>query len=140
MKSTKTITLSLILLLILVPVDASASEEKTRAAEKAANDWLALVDSKQYKNSWNESASLFRNAISPSDWAKAVNAARSPLGRVVSRNLISANYTTTLPGAPDGEYVVLQFQSKFENKAKAIETITPMLDGDQWRVSGYYVR
>lgn len=140
MKLMKIFTFSLIILLILVPLRASDSEEKTRAAEKAANDWLALVDSKQYKNSWNESASLFRDIVSSSDWSKAVNAARSPLGGVISRILISATYTTTLPGAPYGEYVVLQFQTKFENKAKAIETITPMLDGAQWRVSGYYVR
>ena len=43
-------------------------------------------------------------------------------------------------GAPDGEYVVLQFQADFENKAQAVETITPMLDEGQWRVSGYYIR
>ncbi|MGB5422961.1 MAG: DUF4019 domain-containing protein [Desulfobacterales bacterium] len=30
---------------------------------------------------------------------------------------------------------------KLENKASAVETITPMLDKDgQWRVSGYYIK
>ena len=67
-------------------------------------------------------------------------AARSPLGNFVTRHLISATYATSLPGAPDGEYVVLQFQADFENKAQAVETITPMLDEGQWRVSGYYIR
>ena len=47
----------------------------------------------------------------------------------------------SLPGAPDGEYVVIQYATTFENKKSAIETITPMLDGDgKWRVSGYYIK
>ncbi len=48
---------------------------------------------------------------------------------------------TSLPGAPDGEYVVIQIQTSFENKKSAVETITPMLDKDgRWRVSGYQIR
>ncbi len=48
---------------------------------------------------------------------------------------------TSLPGAPDGEYVVIQYNTEFENKKVAIETITPMLDDDgKWRVSGYYIK
>ena len=64
---------------------------------------------------------------------------RDPLGGVQSRNLKSGAYTTSLPGAPDGEYVVLQFETVFEHKASAIETVTPMLDDGEWRVSGYFV-
>lgn len=134
------ISFGLIIFLGLAPLNASALEEKTRAAKQAANDWLALVDNGKYERSWNEAASLFRNLVSTSDWMKAVSVARVPLGKVVSRELVSATYSTTLPGAPDGEYVVLQFQTRFENKAKAIETVTPMLDQNRWRVSGYYVR
>jgi hypothetical protein len=36
---------------------------------------------------------------------------------------------------------VIQYESSFEHKASAIETVTPMLGDDgQWRVSGYYIR
>ena len=66
---------------------------------------------------------------------------RTPLGSVISRTLKSQQYLTTLPGAPDGEYVVIQFDTSFTNKASALETITPMLDKDgAWRVSGYYIK
>lgn len=131
---------SLVFLMALVPTTNLIADEKTQAAEQAALGWLALVDTTQYEASWNEAASLFRNQISSSDWSKAVSAARSPLGGVITRNLISAIYATSLPGAPDGEYVVLQFQTDFANKPKAIETVTPMQDEGRWRVSGYYVR
>ena len=53
----------------------------------------------------------------------------------------TATYKTSLPGAPDGEYVVIQFDTSFENKKAAIETVTPMMDQDgTWRVSGYYIK
>ena len=58
-----------------------------------------------------------------------------------SRTLKSATFARTLPGAPDGEYVVIQYETAFENKAAAVETITPMLDKDgSWRISGYYIK
>ena len=133
-------TCCLAILLVVVPLIGSAAEGKEEVARRAALEWLALVDAMQYDASWKEASSLFQAQVSSPDWVKAVAAARSPLGDFVTRHLISATYATSLPGAPDGEYVVLQFQADFENKAQAVETITPMLDEGQWRVSGYYIR
>jgi len=57
------------------------------------------------------------------------------------RELGSAKYSTTLPGAPDGEWVVLKLNTTFENKAVAVETVTVMRDLDgKWRVAGYFIR
>jgi Protein of unknown function (DUF4019) len=69
------------------------------------------------------------------------SAVRAPLGKTISRGLITKTYQTTLPGAPDGEYLVIQYQTSLQNKKEAIETITPMLDKDgKWRVAGYYIK
>lgn len=140
MKQTISRSCSLVLLLVFAPLFGASADDKTEAAERAALVWLSLVDGGQYELSWQEAATLFRKAIGSADWVKAVGAAREPLGNLVDRNLLTATYSTTLPGAPDGEYVVLQFQTVFENKAQAVETVTPMLDAGRWRVSGYYVR
>ena len=140
MSRTNTRTYFLAVLLFVFPLLGSAAEGKEEEARRAALEWLALVDTMQYEASWKRAASLFRAQVSTSGWSKAVSAARSPLGEFVARDLISATYATSLPGAPSGEYVVLQFQTRFENKARAVETVTPMLDDGQWRVSGYYVR
>lgn len=126
--------------LILVPLVGSASEVKKEAAERAALEWLILIDTMQYQESWTEAASLFQTHLAPADWERAVEAARRPFGELVSRDLVSATFATELPGAPTGEYVVLQFRTDFENKAGAVETVTPMLDDGQWRVSGYFIR
>lgn len=111
------------------------------AASRAAEPWLALVDSGRYAESWKQAASLFRSKITAAQWEEAVRSAREPLGAVVSRNLVSAQYTRTLPGAPDGEYVVLRYETEFANKKKAVETVTPMKDSDgAWRIAGYFIQ
>ena len=118
--------------------DTSSVEQ---AAIAAAEKWLDFVDNERYEASWDEAATLLKSAVKKSDWDAKIRAARSPLGTVVSRELTSFQYHTDLPGAPDGEYVVIEFKTRFEYKSMAIETITPMLDADSfWRVSGYYIR
>jgi hypothetical protein len=70
-----------------------------------------------------------------------IRAARSPLGKLITRKLKHTQYATSLPGAPDGDYVVILYDASFENKKSAVETIVPTLDKDgQWRVSGYFIR
>lgn len=117
------------------------AQDKNEAAKKSAESWLAVVDKGDYAASYDEAASIFKLAITKEDWLQKVRAARSPLGKMISRKLKLMQYETTLPGAPDGEYVVIQYDTSFENKRSAVETITPTLDKDgQWRVSGYFIR
>ena len=114
---------------------------KEKVAIKAAETWLELVDNEEYEQSWEETAGYFKMAVSKGEWNKKVRAVRRPLGNTLYRELKSHKYFTSLPGAPDGEYVVIQYKTRFENKEFAIETITPMLDKDgSWRVSGYYIK
>jgi Protein of unknown function (DUF4019) len=117
-----------------------AQEAKTKALI-AARAWLATIDQGKYDQGWNDAAPLLKNAVSRDGFAGSLKAVRAPLGEVVWRKVESETYATSLPGAPDGEYVVIRFQTRFKNKESAIETITPMRDKDgAWRVSGYYIK
>ena len=129
--------------LALLAVSALRADDKAaneKAADAAAQKWLALVDGGNYADSWKQAASAFRKAVTAEQWGAALNASRGSYGKLLSRALKSAEYRTSLPGAPDGEYVVLQYDSSFERKKTAVETVTPMKDGDGWRVSGYYIK
>lgn len=115
--------------------------DKEAAALAAAAEWLSMADAGQYGQSWNEAAGFFRNAVTQDKWEQAMQAARAPLGGLLAREVKHKKYTTSLPGIPDGEYVVIQFEASFENKKSAIETVTMMLEKDgQWRVVGYYIQ
>jgi hypothetical protein len=126
-------------LLVNQTVIGASNEEQ--AALESAGQWLALVDSGEYGKSWDEAASLFKGVLSKDQWEKSLQTVRKPLGKVISRATGSAKYTKSLPGAPDGQYVVIQYNTSFENKKSAVETVTPMLDKDgKWRVSGYFIK
>ncbi|HMD15150.1 MAG TPA: DUF4019 domain-containing protein [Terriglobales bacterium] len=128
-------------LLLGISSAAQAQQKPEQLAQQSADAWLGLVDSGQYAESWQEASQLFRAHVTKEQWQDALRATRDPLGKMLSRKLKSATYKTTMPGAPDGEYVVLQYESSFEHKQSAVETVTPMLDKDgKWRVSGYYIK
>jgi len=127
--------------LILVSVASGADVTQKKDALNAAENWLALIDKGEYPESWKEAADYFKTAVSQNQWLNSLQAIRKPLGKLNSRTMKSETYKTSLPGAPDGEYMVIQFTTSFENKNSAIETVTPMKDKDgKWRVSGYFIK
>ncbi len=122
------------------PAGAQDTRAATQAATKAAESWLLLADAGKHAESWTEGAAAFRAAVTQQQWLEAVNAARMPYGAVKSRKLAAATYTRKLPGAPDGEYVVIQYQTEFAAKS-GIETVVPMREADgSWKVSGYFIQ
>jgi hypothetical protein len=132
---------SLATLVCLSGCRAASNPQAEADAVVAAKAWLSLVDGGKYAESWDEAAPLFQAAVSKEQWLQAMQGMRKPFGNNLSRELKSQRYRTSLPGAPDGEYVVIQFKASFENKAAAVETITPMQGRDgTWRVSGYYMK
>lgn len=119
----------------------ACSQDKNVVAERAASKWLKLVDSGHYAQSWDNTGAVLKANVARDQWQQVLSRNRGPLGTLISRKLTSAEYTTQLPGAPDGEYVVLEYASSFEHKNSAIETVTPTLDKDgKWRVCLYVVR
>jgi hypothetical protein len=128
-------------LALVIEEPAAEQETKPNAAVNSARAWLKIVDMGDYSKSWEQTAGLFKAMVSKEQLAQSLGMVRRPLGKVISRQVMSQKHTKTLPGLPPGQYVIIQFNTTFENKADAIETVTPMLDKDGlWRVSGYYIK
>jgi hypothetical protein len=117
-----------------------SNPEAEAAAVEAAHPWLALVDDRQYEASWQQAAAQFRNAAPQEDWVQKSSRVRDPMGAVHEREVRQARYATSLPGAPEGEYVVVQFNTRFENKEHAVETVSCVKEDGNWRATGYYIR
>jgi hypothetical protein len=99
------------------------------------------VDAGSYTGSWENAAAYFRRAVKSEDWVSSMAAFRAPFGTNAVRRIQRTRFVTSLPGAPDGEYVLIQYQSSFERKKQAVETVTMMHEPDgQWRVSGYFIK
>ncbi len=138
----KLITVLTLVLGLLAGSTAHAQDaDAISGAKAAAIQWLELVDSADYAETWERSAGLFRTAVPKTDWESTIRSVRMPLGAVESRKLKATEFTRSLAGVPDGEYVVIQFETRFANKTAAVETVTPLKEKDgSWRVSGYYIK
>jgi hypothetical protein len=123
------------------PSATDSTAVATADAQHVAELWLATLDAGKYAEGWTEAATPLRSAVAQPAFVQAMTASRAPLGALKTRALRSATYATSVPGAPDGQYVVMQFDTTFDKKQLALETVTPMKDADgQWRVSGYFIK
>jgi hypothetical protein len=133
------VSVGIVVAVLAAPVRAADKPEDL--AQSAAESWLKLTDAGNAGASWDQAAKLFKGAVTKEQWTQALAAVRPPLGKVISRKVTARQYSENVPGGPDGKYVTIQYETVFENKASAVETITPMLDPDGiWRVSGYFIR
>jgi hypothetical protein len=122
-------------------IDSAQSHPETeRNVIDSAQAWFELVDNQQYLESWEHTTEFFKSTTSRQKWQEFASTLRKVVGKVLSRELLFQENTTSIPGAPDGEYVVMSYKTSFENRGPAIETITSLLDQDNtWRVSGYHL-
>ena len=110
-------------------------------ASAAADAWLEHVDAGDVEAGWRETSSLFRRLVDLPRWKESLGRVESLFGRPLSRSLGTTRYATSVPGAPDGHYGLMEYDAEFERKQAAVETVVAMLDEDgAWRVGGYFVR
>jgi hypothetical protein len=125
---------------ITMPAGDSANAFREIAAQAAGEKWLGLLDRGEYGKAWDECAQLFRQRVAREQWIDTLPATRAPFGAVKSRKVEVAAYKTSLPGAPDGQYVTVRYRTNFENKENAEELITLAFEDGVWRPTGYFIR
>jgi hypothetical protein len=128
-------------LLGLSSVIAADNPEKEKQASSAIEKWLKAVDTENYSEVWADASDLLKRAVKKEQFESSLQTSRKAFGKFISRKEKSRTYKTTLPGAPDGEYIVFLFETSFENKKSALETVTAQLEKNgQWKTSGYYIK
>ena len=131
----------LVLSLSLCGIAVHAEDNFVKGATAVAETWLGHVDAGDYAGSWREASAYFQGAITEQAWVASLNGVRTPLGKRLSRQLKQAQHTTSMPGAPDGNYVVMQFDTRFAHKQAAVETVTFMQEKKgEWKAAGYYIK
>ena len=126
---------------IVAPTLHAQEDANVAAAREAADRWLAAMDAGKTVEAWDEAAPAMQAAVTREAWGQAGAQVRAPFGAFSTRTLVSSVYTRAIPGAPAGEYVVMQYKTDFANRAGAVETVTPMRQPDgSWKVSGYYIK
>ena len=117
------------------PAVAAAPVTETPVT-RAASAFLALLDAGNWQESWDATGESFRSLNTVAAWQAASEQARVPLGRMLSRQLLSE---ADVPAPPKG-YRMVRFRTDFENKRGATETVSLDREGDSWKVVGIYIQ
>ncbi|WP_439569511.1 DUF4019 domain-containing protein [Sphingopyxis sp.] len=114
------------------PARAPTTAQAESAAVAAARDWLALVEKGDWNGSWAATGASFKALNTVETWTRVAQQVQLPLGAVKSRVLVTEE---SVPAPPYG-YQLVKFRTDYANKAGAIETLSLVREGGQWRVVG----
>lgn len=107
---------------------------------QVAKDYVEGLDKGQYPESWTKGDQLFQHTISKDEWAIALNNSRKRLGKVKSRSLKDQRPAKDPHGLPRGAYMVVEYDTSFENAPASGELLTLRRGSDgKWRVLTYQV-
>jgi serine/threonine-protein kinase len=109
-------------------------------AQRQALGFLGYLDQGRYADSYAYTGMLIRSQLDRDAFAAQIQKAREGTGALQSRELMDSSYTTNLPGAPEGQYVVLHYHASFANRPEAVETVTLAFAKGYWRIVGYYIK
>ena len=119
--------------------------QPTRGDDKdvieASQKWLKLIDTGHYGDAWDGGAAPLKKSVTRKGFVDGLTDARKPFGAVKSRKTADFARAHELPGGPDGDYALVLFNTLFTNGKSAQEQVIWLLEsGDNWRVSGYFIR
>ena len=112
--------------------------EKAEQAIVAATDFLQLVDAEKYAESWRGSALLMKEKVTEQEWVEQLTKARDIYGAAVERRQDDISYSTTAKDGPEGEYITIVFDARYQRAEKFSEYVFVMLEDGRWKVAGYF--
>jgi hypothetical protein len=132
--------LACIFMIVFPILNETPDKDKAEKATAVAMDFLQLIDADKFAESWQMSADLMKEKVTEKDWVEKLNKARELSGTLVERKEKDASYSTSAVDSPEGEYISLVFESRFQRAEKVNEYITVMLDDGHWKVAGYFIQ
>jgi len=133
--------LACIVIIVFPMLREKPDPEKAEKATVAATQFLTLVDTIKYGTSWDEASELLKEKIDQKEWVEKLTKINSLYGPLVERKLKKTTYTTSAKDSPDGEYIILRYDTAFKNKESTSETVIATFDKDNvWRIAGYHIK
>jgi hypothetical protein len=118
--------------------DPHAADEV--AAERQALGFVGYLDQGRFADSYAYTGMLIRAQLDRDAFSTQIQKTRAGTGALQSRELMDASYSTSVPGAPEGQYVILHYHAGFANRPDTVETVTLAFANGYWRIAGYYIK
>ncbi len=134
--------LGVALLIIFIPLfNKRPPADKAAAASVAATRFLQEVDADRFAESWRLVAPPTQTKFAQQNWTDGLQKIRSVTGPLLQRSEVKMTVSIPDKDSPKGEYIVITYDSRYQNRADASEVVTVMRSPDGiWRVAGYYVK
>ena len=131
---------TLLALFIALPVASPvmAQTPPVTAAQPTPDDrarqWLTLIDDSNYTQGIAQMGQQTRK-----DAIESLSRLREPLGAMGQRSLKEIALAKSVKGMPAGQYAIVSYETRFANRALAVETVTLAMSKTGWAVVGYGV-
>ena len=123
------------------PPKEQPSPRDDRESIDAGMKWLALIDAGKAGDAWDLSSKQLKSAVTRAKFIEGIRDARRSLGKLEARTAERFARAHQMPGAPDGDYVIIEYSARFaQGKQLQEQLVWAIDDGDIWRVAGYYYR
>ena len=133
------VLLSYAWLLILFPsCDAQAEDADITAAESVAIQWLAGIDAGEWGRCWDEASLLLQAQMDREHWVMVLSQSSDFLGQMEERSLATSRLANPPAEDPEGVYAVFRFLAR-HTRGTVKESLVLRLEGDSWRVVGYWL-
>lgn len=139
MKKLFAITLLGLSCLLLAP-SATLANLLSQDAVAAAERFARIIDSGNSSDAYTQASPLLRLALNEQEFKTDIERAHILLGPVQQRQLTALRSVGIYPHLPDGEYLIVQFETRTLHKNKAAEIIVLQRQDGLWLVADYSIR
>jgi hypothetical protein len=91
--------------------------------DNQAGSYLGLLDQDRYEEAWLAMSDFFQALNDKAQWQSRQQVIRDVYGSLLSRKFLRISYRQSYSQSPDGKYVIVQYESIFQNKADTYETV-----------------
>ncbi|NBB87390.1 MAG: DUF4019 domain-containing protein [Bacteroidetes bacterium] len=116
--------------------EAQDPADQTEQAREAADAWLALFDADDIEGTYETAAETFKTQVEMQDWQMQAEQVKQAVGELDGRTYMETTYADELPQAPEGDYMIVQYDTQYAN-LNVTEFVILVLEEDTWRMVGF---
>lgn len=116
--------------------EAQDPADQTEEAREAADAWLALFDADDIEATYESAAEPFKSQVDLQDWEAQAAQVKETVGELDGRTYMETTYADELPQAPEGDYMIVQYDTQYAN-LDVTEYVILVLEEDTWRMVGF---
>jgi hypothetical protein len=120
-----------------MPKVLASAEDQIDNALVASKAWVAQIDAGQYEESYAFGCGAMHDKVPQDRWMEVLKALRTPWGPVVSRKQISHIYKPTGWQGSEGEFMIITYDTSFQQLSAATEVVVLKWEDGRWRGAGY---